>query len=79
MIEAKLILAKDIGKFNFAYNQILKQEAERDGLTKHEYAAAFGYRLLPKLGIGLESKGNYTEDKYALGPTVSYRGIGILF
>jgi hypothetical protein len=75
-IEAKLILAKDIGKFNFAYNQILKQEAEHDGLTEHEYAVAFGYRLLPKLGIGLESKGNYTKDKYALGPTVSYRGKG---
>ncbi|MEK7849332.1 MAG: hypothetical protein AAB213_00715 [Candidatus Omnitrophota bacterium] len=76
MIEAKLILAKDIGKFNFAYNQILKQEAERDGLTDHEYAIALGYRLMPKFGIGLESKGNYTKDKYALGPTVSYRGKG---
>ncbi len=76
IIEAKLILAKDIGKFNFAYNQVLKQEVEHDGLTEHEYAVALGYRLMPRLGVGLESKGNYTKDKYALGPTVSYRGKG---
>lgn len=76
VIEIKAILAKDIGKLNFAYNQILKQETEHDGLTEHEYALALGYRLMPKLGLGLESKGNYTKDKFALGPTVSYRGKG---
>ncbi|MCQ9205244.1 MAG: hypothetical protein NG737_02905 [Omnitrophica bacterium] len=72
VLEGKLILAKDIGNFNFAYNQIIKQEAEHGGLTENEYAFAAGYRVSPQFGFGIESKGNYTEDKYYLGPTVSF-------
>ena len=72
VLEVKLILAKDIGKFNLAYNQIIKQVVERGGLTEHEYASGINYRLNRSFGLGLEVKGNYTDGKYYLGPTVSY-------
>ncbi len=71
VIEGKLILAKDISKFNIAYNQILKQEAETSGLTEHEYAFGMHYKITSTFRLGVESKGNYTEEKYYLGPTIS--------
>ncbi len=72
VFEAKIILAKDIGNFNLVYNQIFKQEVERRGATEYEYAFGANYRLSPKLSIGLESKGNYTDREFYLGPTFSY-------
>ncbi|MCQ9208220.1 MAG: hypothetical protein NG712_02445 [Omnitrophica bacterium] len=72
VLEVKLILAKDIGKFNFAYNQIIKEELETAGKTEHEYACGLNYNGIPGLRIGLESKGNLTDEKYYLGPTLSY-------
>ncbi|MDP2941460.1 MAG: hypothetical protein Q8N85_04325 [Candidatus Omnitrophota bacterium] len=70
--EAKLILAKDLGDFNVSYNQIIKRNLEREGKTGHEYAAGINYALTPRFKIGLESKGDYPKEKYALGPTISY-------
>lgn len=72
VVEAKLILAKDMGKFNIAYNQIIKQELENAGKTEHEYAFGLNYRGISGLKLGLESKGNFTDQKYYLGPTLSY-------
>lgn len=72
ILEGKIILAKDFGSFNIAYNQILKVDVDRDGETEHEYALGFNYEFSPALKIGLESKGNLTEDKFYLGPTVSW-------
>lgn len=71
-IEAKIILAKDIGKFNVVYNQILEQELDRSGETEHEYAFGTNYKINNKMKFGLESKGNYTEEKYYLGPTFAW-------
>lgn len=70
--EAKLVLAKDIGGFNVSYNQIIKRNLEKEGKTDHEYAAGVSYKLMPHLRTGFESKGNYHEEKFALGPTISY-------
>lgn len=70
-IEAKLILAKDIGDFNIAYNQILERDLESEGKTEHAYAFGINYKLKPHLSLGLEATGNYSEEKYYLGPTVS--------
>lgn len=70
--EAKLILAKDINDWNTSYNQIIKRNLERSGKTEHEYAASVGYAVLPTLKLCLESKGNYSSEKYALGPTASF-------
>ena len=72
VLEAKLILAKDIGKFNVAYNQIVKEELETAGKTEHEYAFGLNYRGIPGVKLGLESKGNFTDEKYYLGPSISY-------
>ncbi len=63
---------KDIGKANFSYNQILKQEIETGGKTKREYAARVHYKINPGFRLGLESKGDYRDEKYYLGPTVSF-------
>lgn len=71
VVEAKLVLAKDIGKFNVAYNQIVKLELGEDGETEHEYAAGVKCDLLPGFNAGLEAKGSYSEHGHALGPVVS--------
>ena len=71
-VEAKLILAKDFGKWNIAYNQIVEKGIDNGGTTEHAYAAGLGYEFSPAWKMALESKGNYTEDKYYLGPTVSW-------
>lgn len=79
VLEGKLILAKNIFKFNIAYNQIIKQELESGGKTEHEYAAGINYELLHNLKLGIESKGNYTAAKYYLGPTISWAESGHKF
>jgi hypothetical protein len=38
-----------------------------------------GYELNPVWKLGIESKGNYTEDKFYLGPTVSWASEKIWF
>ena len=71
VLEGKLVLAKDIGNFNVAYNQIIKQALESGGETEHEFAAGINYLIMP-MSIGMESKGNYTSGKYYAGPTLSW-------
>jgi len=71
-LEAKVILAKDIGRFNIAYNQIVKQELAAGVKTKNEYAAGLSYAVTPRFKIGCETKGSYTDDKYYIGPTISF-------
>ena len=72
ILEGKIVFAKDIERFNIAYNQILKQELKSDGKTEHEYAAGINYALVPQFKIGIETKGNYTDEKYYVGPTASW-------
>lgn len=76
VLEGKLVLARDIGEFNAAYNQIMKVELSGDGDTEHEYAAGVSRDLCPGFKAGVEAKGNYSEDKHALGPTVSIETAG---
>jgi hypothetical protein len=62
----------------------LKQELEKDGETEHECALGMNYEISPIFKLGLESKGNYTDGKYSLGPTISYGrrvwvSFGVLF
>lgn len=70
--EAKLILAKDIDKLNLSYNQILKANLESDGLAQWEYATGASYAIGNYFRFGLESKGSYTKDKFAVGPAVLF-------
>ena len=70
--EAKLIIAKDINKLNISYNQILKGNLESDGLAQWDFATGASYAFTNYFRFGLESKGSYTNDKYAAGPTVAF-------
>lgn len=70
--EGKLILAKDFGKWNLAYNQIYEQKTKNGDDIEHGYATGLSYEFSPVWRLGVESAGNYTESKYYLGPTVSW-------
>jgi hypothetical protein len=70
--EGKLILAKDIGKLNVAYNQIFEKSYGAGSGASHEYAAGVSYELSPRFRLGVESKGSYKGDAYAAGPTLSW-------
>ncbi|MDP2938342.1 MAG: hypothetical protein Q8N72_03800 [Candidatus Omnitrophota bacterium] len=72
VVEAKLILAKDLGNLNASYNQIIKRNLEREGKTDHEYATGLNYAFFSAFKFGIESKGNYSKEKFAIGPTLSF-------
>jgi hypothetical protein len=72
IIEGKLILAKDFGKMNMAYNQIVKKGINNDGTTEHKYAVGLNYSISARWTVGIESTGSYSNEKYYLGPTVSW-------
>ncbi len=72
VLEEKLVLAKDIGNFNISYNQIFEQELESNGKAEYEYAAGISYEITPSFKIGIESKGNYVDREYYIGPTISW-------
>jgi len=72
--ETKLVLAKDINKFNFAFNFIPEETLKKGTKSKewkYEYAAGISYALLKGFRVGVESKGDFTNDKYLVGPSIS--------
>ena len=71
VFEGKVIFAKDIGKLNLAYNQIIEIKTDMEEKVEHEYAAGMSYEIFPRFRLGVESKGNYTESKYYVGPTIA--------
>ena len=71
--EGKIILAKDLGKLNVAFNQIYERVSST-GKGENAYAAGIGYELVPWLRIGVESKWSYTKGEYAAGPTLAWMG-----
>jgi hypothetical protein len=71
VVEAKLVLAKDIGNFNIAYNQIIERALEGDADTEHGYAAGISYDIVSAVSLGLEAKGSYSEVEHAVGPVIS--------
>jgi hypothetical protein len=70
--EAKLILAKDVGRINFAYNQIYKVNLDLGGASENEYSSGISYEFNPRFKAGFEFKGNMTSGKHYFGPTVSW-------
>lgn len=71
VLETKLILAKDIGKFNIALNPKLEFEFEDDETEMEiEYTGAVSYKMHPLLTLGMETKGS--ADELYLGPTISH-------
>jgi hypothetical protein len=71
--EGKLILAKEIGRVGIAYNQVFERRYA-SGKEEHEYAAGINYEVLPSFRFGVESKGSYSENQYAAGPTLAWVG-----
>ena len=71
--EGKIILAKDLGKLNIAYNQIYER-VNNTGRDDHGYAVGTNYQLAPCLRVGVESTGSYTHGTYAAGPTLAWMG-----
>lgn len=71
--EGKIIVAKDIGKLNIAYNQIYER-ADNTGRGDNGYAFGTNYELAPWLRVGIESTGSYTDGTYAAGPTLAWMG-----
>lgn len=69
-IEAKLILARDIGAINISVNPILEMEHEDEWEVETEYAAGVSYVANKMLRLGLEAKGG--EHGHYLGPVVSH-------
>ncbi len=78
-IEGKMILSKDIGKWNFVYNQILESKLGNGGRTKHNFSFGANYELPFDLYAGVEFKGNWWhpsdhKNELALGPTLAWEG-----
>jgi len=83
--EAKLILAKDIGKVNLAANVALEEERTTEPAwnTEVEYAVGSAYALSPAWSVGAElfgkaEKGEMggVENRSWAGPAVSWAGGG---
>jgi opacity protein-like surface antigen len=70
-LEAKLILARDFGKFNVSINPVLEFEFDDDETEiEFEYAAGLSYSLHDLLSLGFETKGD--TDQFYWGPTLSH-------
>ncbi|MHC4927774.1 MAG: hypothetical protein ACYTER_10725, partial [Planctomycetota bacterium] len=56
--------AKDLGKWNIAYNQVYEKEVSDGDDFEHAYATGVSYEFSPIWKLGLESIGNYTDNKW---------------
>jgi len=85
VLEGKLILAKRIDSYNFAYNHIIEQELDYKGETENRFSLGAGLDLNSALFVGLECKGDYEGKAVGIGPTISlladreYITLGSLF
>ncbi len=70
-LEGKLILAKDINKFNVAINPVFEYEYEHNQWeSKIKYNAGVSYNLNGLFKVGLEARGS--ENGHYIGPVVSH-------
>ncbi len=72
-LEAKLILAKTLGKLTLAYNQVAELPLESPSDAGHRFSAAAGWKFSRTFRAGLEATGDYGADTYDMGPTVHFR------
>lgn len=70
VIEAKWVLAKDIGRLNIALNPILEYEIGDENKIEPKYALGVSYRMNDLLRLGVEAKGG--EDGHYVGPVISH-------
>ena len=89
-LEWKLVLSKDLGKWNVTYNQIMENELGKGGRTTHEFSAGANYEVVESIRVGGEFTGEYWapgshRNKLSMGPTIAYEhkyfwvAIGALF
>ena len=76
-LEGKIVLSKDIEKFNATYNQIMESEVDNGGRTEHEFALAASYEILPSVRVGAEFTGQFWNpeghrNEFSLGPALAY-------
>ena len=77
ILEGKIVLSKDIGKFNFIYNQIMESQVASGGRTEHEFTFGSNYSVTDSIRVGFETKGQYWNpeghrNELAMGPTLNY-------
>jgi len=70
-LEAKVVLAKDLGRLNLAYNQVVEFPLEKPADAEHSYSAGASWGFSDIFRAGLESKGAYKAGEYYLGPTIA--------
>jgi hypothetical protein len=75
--EFKLILAHDFGRLNVAGNFIFV-EPVNDETGNHlpweeEWAAGASYEISPRVNLGVEGHGSFSNSLAKLGPVVSYQ------
>ncbi len=76
--ELKLIFAHDFGALNVAANLIVSKPVD-DETGRHlpwqkEWAAGASYAVSPRVNLGIEGHGSFTESNGKIGPVVSYQG-----
>ncbi|UCD38743.1 MAG: hypothetical protein JSW54_04490, partial [Fidelibacterota bacterium] len=69
-IEGKLILAKDFGQWNLAFNPILELEHEDEWEVETGYALGLSTEVHKVVRLGLEFKGN--SHAHYIGPVISH-------
>jgi len=76
--ELKLILAHDFGAVNVAGNLIFAKPVD-DETGRHlswqkEWAAGASCEISPRVNLGVEGHGSFTNSSAKLGPVLSYQG-----
>ncbi len=77
VLEGKIVLSRDFGKWNAVYNQILESRLGHKGRTEHEFTLGLNYELLSGFRPGVEVKGQYwnpgsNRNELAIGPSLAY-------
>lgn len=69
-VEAKWVLAKDLGQFNVAFNPTLEFKFGDENKIEPKYALGVSYRINDLFRLGIEAKGG--EDGHYVGPVISH-------
>lgn len=71
VFEGKVVLAKDFGRLNLAYNQVAEFPLEKPSAAEHSFTAGASWEFSDIFRAGLESKGVYKSGEYYVGPTLA--------
>jgi len=78
LLEFRGVMAKDIGSLHGAVNLIAQEQVNAVDFVKYwdfGYTGGVSYPVISdNFRVGIESTGDFNNNKYSLGPAVSYRG-----